>query len=310
MKFTKSFLTYEQQADRLIRLGLTGDLSKIIERLQSVSYYRLSGYWYPDRKPDPASPKQKLSEFFPDASIDEVWDRYVFDRRLRLLVMDAIERIEVDARNRLAYLHASKHGPFGYADDPQTLPKLLIPDRHHPSKLERTILIENLRQQAKSSHEDFVKHFQAKYGKDHIDLPIWVACELMSFGNLFTFYRGCESSIQKDFSAQYKIQDAVCLSWLRSLNTIRNICAHHSRLWNRVLDTKPSMPHKDPLWRERIPNDRVFAVLTICRYLLSIISPGNEWTNRFKELLADYPDIPRAGLGLIPDWDQHPLWML
>jgi len=91
LKFTKPFPTYEQQADRLLQLGLTGDRSKIIERLQSVSYYRLSGYCYPDRKPDPASPKQKLSEFFPDASIDEVWDRYVFDRRLRLLVMDSID---------------------------------------------------------------------------------------------------------------------------------------------------------------------------------------------------------------------------
>lgn len=129
LNFTKPFLTYEQQADRLIHLGLTGDRAKTIERLQSVSYYRLSGYWYPDRQLDPVNPKQKLSEFFPNASIDVVWDRYVFDRRLRLLVMDAIERIEVDARNRLAYLHASKQGPFGYADDLSTLPNLSHLDR-------------------------------------------------------------------------------------------------------------------------------------------------------------------------------------
>ena len=301
LKFTKPFLTYEQQADRLIHLGLTGDRTKIIERLQSVSYYRLSGYWYPDRQPDPANPKQKLSEFFPNASIDVVWDRYVFDRRLRLLVMDAIERIEVDARNRLAYLHASKHGPFGYADDPTTLPILSRPDR--------TRFLESLQQQASKSHEDFVKHFRTKYGSDHLDLPIWVACELMSFGELYTFYRGCDPTIQKAFATQYKIADAVCMTWLRTLNTIRNLCAHHSRLWNRVLGNKPSIPNKDPLWKH-IPNDRVLTVLTICRYLLSIISPGNDWTDRFKELLADYPDIPRAGLGLIPDWEKHPLWTL
>ena len=304
MKFTKPFLTYEQQAEHLILHGLTGDRTKIVERLQSVSYYRLSGCWYPDRKPDPTNPRQKLSQFFPDASIDVVWDRYVFDRRLRLLVMDAIERIEVDARTRLAYLHASKHGPFGYADDLSTLPTLSQPDR--------TRFLENLGRQANSSQEDFVVHFRSKYGSDHHDLPIWVACELMSFGDLFTFYRGCAPSMQKDFSAQYKITDAVCKSWLGTLNTIRNICAHHSRLWNRVLGVKPLIPNKNPLWNKPtpIPNHRVFAVLTICRYLLNIISPGSDWTDRFKELLADYPDIPRAGLGLIPDWEKHPLWTL
>jgi abortive infection bacteriophage resistance protein len=91
---------------------------------------------------------------------------------------------------------------------------------------------------------------------------------------------------------------------------IRNICAHHARLWNRVLGIKPLIPNKDPRWNKPvpIPNDRVFAALTICRHCLGIIAPGSEWTDRFKELLDSYPDIPRAGLGLIADWDKHPLW--
>ena len=304
MKFTKPFLTYEQQADRLIALGMQGDRAKIIEGLRTVSYYRLSGYWYPFRKHDPDDESQRLSEFYPDASIDVIWERYVFDRRLRLLLMDAIERIEVDGRNRLAYLHAERHLPFGYADDPSTLPNLNDEDRIK--------FLENLRQQSHLSHEVFVKHFRHKYGNDHPDLPIWVACELMTFGNLLTFYRGCDPVIQKAFAAQYQIQDAVCFSWLKTLNTIRNICAHHSRLWNRVHGLKPVIPTKDSKWNDPtpIPNDRVFAVLTICRYWLSIIAPGNEWSDRFKALLAEYPNIPREGMGLIPNWEHHLIWTL
>ena len=104
----------------------------------------------------------------------------------------------------------------------------------------------------------------------------------------------------------------MCESWLRTLNVVRNICAHHARLWNRVLGVRSMIPskNKNPLWNDpfTIPNDRVFGVLTICRHCLGIIAPGSDWGDRFKELLNDYPDIPRLGLGLIPDWDKHPLW--
>ncbi|MCZ2340886.1 MAG: Abi family protein [Bacteroidales bacterium] len=302
MKFTKPFLSYDQQADQLIARGLQGDKATLVAHLQSVSYYRLSGYWYPFRKPDPAHPGQKLDDFSPDATIEKVWDRYIFDRRLRLLVMDALERIEVDARTRLAYLHAEKHGPFGYADDPATLPGLILPDR--------TKFLDYFRDQLTTSREDFVEHFRTKYGRDHNDLPIWVACELMTFGTLFTFYRGCAPSVQKALAGRYGVADVVCLSWLKALNTIRNICAHHARLWNRVLGVKPMIPNKSPRWNKPvpIPNDRVFSILTICHHCLNIIAPGHSWTDRFKKVLADHPNIPRAGLGLITDWDKHPAW--
>ena len=122
VNFTKPFLTYDQQADQLIARGLHGNKATIVGHLQSVSYYRLSGYWYPLREPDPAVSGKRLDDFSPGASIETVWNRYVFDRRLRLLVMDALERIEVDARTRLAYLHSQAHSPFGYADDQNSLP--------------------------------------------------------------------------------------------------------------------------------------------------------------------------------------------
>ena len=310
MKFSKPFTNYEAQADKLISRGLLGDKAIIIGHLQSVSYYRLSGYWYPFRKTDPVS-GERLDTLDSDATIEKVWDRYIFDRRLRLLVMDALERIEVDARTRLAYLHAEKHGPFGYAEDPKTLPGLNFNDR--------TRFLEYFREQLSVSSEEFVKHYRTKYGSDHNDLPVWVACELMTFGNLFTFFRGCKPDIQKEVARRYGVSDVVCESWLRSLNTIRNICAHHARLWNRELGIQPMIPNKDLKWRYDaatalgvqslpIPNHRVFAILTICRTCLEVIAPGNSWTERFHQLLAEHPSIPQRGMGLIDDWQKHPLW--
>ena len=242
MKFTKPFLTYDQQADLLVARGLKGDRAKLISHLHSVNYYRLSGYWYIFRTADPAHPGKKLDTFEPDATVGRVWDRYVFDRRLRLLVMDALERIEVDARTRLAYLHAERHGAFGYAANPAALPNLSAPDRVR--------LLDSFRAELANSREEFVEHFRAKYGSDHNDLPVWVACELMTFGHLVTFFRGCEPGIQKLLAGRYGVADVVCGSWLRALNAVRNICAHHSRLWNRVLGLRPMIPNKDARWNK------------------------------------------------------------
>ncbi len=216
--------------------------------------------------------------------------------------MDALERIEIDARTRLANLHAARHGPFGYADAPAALPNLAVDPRLK--------FLVYFRDQLVYSREEFVTHFRAKYGSDHNDLPIWVTCELMTFGHLVTFNRGCAADIQKALADRYSVADVVCRSWLKTLNTVRNICAHHARLWNRVFGVRPMIPNKNPLWNKPvpIPSDHVFGVPTICRHCLGIIAPDSDWPDRFKELLADYPDIPRLGLGLIPDWDKHPLW--
>ncbi len=306
MKFTKQFLSFEEQADKLLARGLVSDKNSLVRQLQSVSYYRLSGYCYPFKKNDPSGAKSKLDDFVPGTTADQIWDRYVFDRKLRLLVMDALERIEIDSRTQLAYLHAEQFGAFGYADDPASLPNLTLKDRSR--------LLEDLRYQHLNSREQFVEHFRLKYGDNHNDLPIWVACEIMTFGNLLSFYRGCHATIQKRLAARYLVHETVCETWLRTLNTIRNICAHHSRLWNRVLGLKPKIPARDPKWhlskadQRPISNNRVFAVLAICRHCLEIIAPDSGWRERLKDLLASHPSIPLSSMGFMEGWEEHPLW--
>ncbi len=118
MKYTKPALTLEEQADLLLNRGMAGDRNIMIARLRTVGYYRLSGYWFPFRKTD--------ESFKEGTSFETVWNRYAFDRRLRLLVMDAIERIEVAVRSELAHYHSLHFGPFGYATDHGTLPKLTV----------------------------------------------------------------------------------------------------------------------------------------------------------------------------------------
>lgn len=116
MKFTKPALTIEQQVELLLSRGMLGNREEMKQRLTAVSYYRLSGYWFHRKRSD--------DTFEPGTNFGVVWDQYVFDRKLRILVMDALERIEVGLRTQFSYQHAHAHGPFGYVEDPGALPKL------------------------------------------------------------------------------------------------------------------------------------------------------------------------------------------
>ncbi|HRZ78903.1 MAG TPA: Abi family protein [bacterium] len=106
MKYSKPHLSFENQAVYLLSRGLSADKTKLIKRLKQVNYYRLSGYWYPFLNSD--------DTFMPQTSIEMIWRRYTFDRELRLLLMDAIEKIEVTVRTRIVYYFSEKYGPFGY----------------------------------------------------------------------------------------------------------------------------------------------------------------------------------------------------
>lgn len=79
-------------------------MSSAVNRLAMANYYRLSGYWYPFRAVE--------NTFRPGTAFEQIWRRYTFDRHLRLLVMDALERIEITLRTQFAYHHAHSHGPF------------------------------------------------------------------------------------------------------------------------------------------------------------------------------------------------------
>ena len=183
---------------------------------------------------------------------------FIFDRRLRLLAMDAIERIEIAVRTQLSLHHSHQYGPFGYATNPASLPKM---DGNRLSGF-----LQRVKEETNRSKENFVKHFRTKYGNEHDMLPIWMATEVMSLGTVLSLYRGVSPQVQKRVAGSFGMPAPVFNSWLLTLNTVRNICAHHGRLWNRELGTKPKIPRvKDyPKWHSPvvIENRRVFAVLT------------------------------------------------
>ncbi len=292
MKYDKPPLTFEQQADLLIKRGLLADRDILVTRLQAVNYYRLSGYIYPFRQQD--------DTIRAGTTLDTVWHYYTFDRQFRMLVMDAIERVEVAVRTQLAYHFAHFYGPFGHTV-PSNLPRLKT-DEHKR-------WIEELRQETNRSKETFIEHFRKRYGDNHDSLPLWMLVEVMSFGKTLTFFRGVHHDLRREVAQHYRLPDEVLESWLRTLNAVRNICAHHGRLWNRELGYKPKLPNerKYPDWHKpvAIPQDRVFVVLTILQYLLRYAS---RWKDRLHVLLKNNSEIPLHPMGFPANWSESPLW--
>ncbi len=302
MEYTKLPLTYGEQADQLLRRGMTGDPNLIIERLQAVSYYRLSGYWYPFRESNPNKPDHPMDKFRAGTSFDQVWNRYVFDRRLRLHVLDAIERIEIAVRSQLAYHHALRYGPFAYADDQSSMPGCTREQWHD--------FLDSCRRVVNRSKDVFVRHFREKYGDSHSWLPVWMAVEIMTFGSVLTFHRGCHHHLRRDLAKPFGVHATVFDSWLLTLNTVRNICAHHGRLWNRELGVKPKIPARIAAWNApiKVTGERMFGVLTVCKWCLDRIAPQSRWAERVRQLLSEFPDIPRLSMGFPADWATCTIW--
>lgn len=295
MEYEKPFLTFDEQADLLARRGLVFDRDVLIPHLKDVGYYRLSGYWYPF--------KQEDDTFIPDTKFETVWNNYTFDRQFRLIVLDAIERVEIFMRTQLAYHLASSHGAFGYREK-ANLPSLQGGEYHK--------LINRLATSYDRSKEQFVEHFRDKYGDVHDMPPYWMLVNVIDFGTMLTLYKSAPQTIKKTISAELGVPEPILESWLMTLNTVRNACAHHARLWNKRLGVRPKIPRKRkyPEWHEpyEISGDKMFGVLTILSYLLERIAPETRWRNRLFELLASRSQEEMSAMGFAAGWRMCPIW--
>ncbi|RLD01563.1 MAG: DNA-binding protein [Chloroflexi bacterium] len=299
MKYTKPALSFEEQAQRLLDRGLIApDKKALTKQLSVVNYYRLSAYWYPFKRIDAKTGREYFAS---KTTFDMIWRRYTFDHHLRLLVMDAIERIEIAIlRTHMVEQFTLNHGPLGYCHSANFSPKF-----NHPR------LMREVDDAVGRSKEEFVQRFRGKYTKEK-NLPLWIAAEVMTFGQLFTFFRFMHHAEKKELSRQFNVYSPVLESWLHTLLFSRNACAHHARLWNRQIPIPPKLPSErhSPAWHTpvQIDNQRIFAILTILNYLLSYITPNTNWQGRLENLLKDYKEIPLISMGFPQNWKEHPLW--
>lgn len=288
--------------------------------LQRIGYYRLSGYWYPFRSSRPSVDGGVLVEdtFRANTALETIVDLYVFDKKLRLLFLDALERIEIALRVQLTLLlgryGAKAHrdpavfeGFFSRRQNPKTF---VVP---HQDWLARTD------DAFDRSKEEFVKHFKSKYSGEYP--PVWIACEIWDFGAMSTLFGGMKKTDQSQIAAIYGLHGLkkfqMIESWVRAMNVARNACAHHSRLWNRPLPITPMWPAavEIPLLSHLVGNakaqNRAYGIALLIRHMLQAINPNTSWGVRLRDLCASFPKTPHLSLtsaGFTPNWEEEVIW--
>ena len=309
--YNKTPLTFQDQLALLKQRQLIVDNdSKAIDYLSEISYYRLSAYFLPYQK--------TKDTFNLNTNFKQIIDTYSFDRELRLLVFDCIERIEVAIRTQMVYT-MSMHYNDSHWQDNQNL--FITPFYNKIGNLVDTYSdFQSIISKAKTARtpEVFIKHYVATYSKPS-NPPSWMCLELLTMGELSHLYRGLKNNSDKKRIANFfDVHPTVFVSWLHTLTYVRNICAHHSRLWNRDLAIEPEKilkPVGNWVSKPFENNKRMFYFICNLKYLITRANPGNSLKDKLQNLFKKYPNvpiqyigIPSDGKGNSLDWENEPIW--
>lgn len=314
MKYSKPHLSFEDQLQRLISRGMqVDDPQAATEALKRIGYYRLSAYWHHWRLEDPES-GELLHTYHPVARFEDSLALYTFDRRLRLALLDAIERIEIALRVAISHV-GGRRDPFIHTGPSQLgTYALKLDDQEGLTKFE--LCTRHINRLWNTSSEDFAKHGRSKYE----DGPaIWVTIETWDFGLVSNFYKMLLEEDQQEISEYFLVgKHSMFESWIASLNHVRNLCAHHGRLFRKSLVVKPGtklmreiydLNHVRELNKQRA--SKIYPVLAIVTYLMKTVDPDSSWHTRVVELFDSFEDLPTASLadyGFPEDWRAQPIW--
>ena len=313
--FNKPPLTYEKQVELLISRGLIVTDRKRAERhLANISYYRLSAYMLPYKKKEDGI---IIDAFKEGTTWDDIYDLYVFDRKLRLLVFDAIERLEVAIRTQIIYQLSHKYGSHW-----QDNAHIFIPPREVTLRDGRKITIDvyreiqsHIKEQLHSNRaEVFIQHYHNKYDTPE-NPPSWMSVEIMYFNHLSKICTGLKNRADiVGIASYFALPPKTFCSWLHTMNYVRNICAHHSRLWNRDLNIVPEKLSfsKRLVWintPDTAKRSKNYYFFCMINYMLQVANPTSQFKTKLKELLEEYKNvISLDSMGFPQGWEEEKMW--
>jgi abortive infection bacteriophage resistance protein len=311
----KPFRSYSDLARLLISRGMeVADPLRAERKLAQVGYYRLSGFWFPAREFERdqqgqvtlcnATLKPRRKEAFTaGASFDSVVNLYLFDKKLRQLMLDAIERIEIHMRAIIAH-EVGYHDPLAYLDTRFVNPKQTTNWQDRRGRQRNTWNEWQTRQtdQINRSREDCIEWHR----QNHKAMPFWVVVEAWDFGTLSKYFEILKGGYQNRIAARLGISNAKVLKdWLQEINTLRNRSANHTRIWNQVasnpLPVLPTDAYFQALALDQNALSRLYGLISVMWFLLRQIGPGSRWLQQVGDIIDTKPDLPGclfASLGL------------
>ncbi len=313
LTYDKPPLSLNELVSRLAGRGLDiPDPDRARRYLRHIGYYRLSPYTIPFQQ---GRPDHLLRE---GTAFDDVLALYVFDRALRLLVIDALERVEVAVRAAL-----TDHMSTKYTD-----PHWYMNVRHFQDSGKHARLLdiisrtcdERLRGTPDAGedalvHRSALEHYLTTYGSPDLP-PSWLMVETLTIGQLTIAYRNLRLRADRTAVARsIGLTTPVLESWMQTYVRVRNICAHHGRLWNVGLGVYPAIPTSPTVsWLEgdrALPErsrKRLYPVLVSLQAVLDSVSPRSSWARRLYELLSTRPRMNLDGMGVPEGWADDNFW--
>ena len=274
--------------------------------LANINYYRLRGYWW-DMQSD-----YTLHTFKPDTYFEDVIERYDFDRCLRLILFDAIERIEIALRTRMIYHLSISYGGLWYLNSS-------LFDNTTITANGKTVYqnaLEALLLEIERSQEIFIREHFRNYPNQPADA--WKFLEVASMGTLSKLYRSLENHLPEKSVIANEMginSPPVFSGWMESIVFVRNIIAHHSRLWGYTMKKTPAVNLNNPTGQWFVNPlvsaqlKKPFLIISCMIYLCNKISPGHHIKNMILKLIDENPTVPIYKLGFLNNWHTEPLWM-
>ncbi len=284
--FLKPPLTPAAMVDLFISRGMVvPDRNKAEHRLHNIGYYRLKGYSYV------LTEDHTTHQLAEGTTFDQVLGFYIFDRKLRLLTMDAVERIEVALKaNMCTAISTATNDPFWY-----------MKPAHFKDQNYHSEFMESCADAFADSKDTFIENFKLKHPEYTLP-PFWMIQEILSFGPISKAFKNLSEDWQRAVTAEYGIHRDVLASWFQAIHIVRNICAHHSQLWTRAMPKLLRITNgKRGKAFEKVDTSGFASRALVFVILLETIAPGSHWRKLFLKLLADFPQVDHRWLGFNDD---------
>lgn len=295
----KPFKDYPELVDILQSRGMTiGNRDRAIRKIAQVGYYHLSGYWHSSRKYRIEGREKErvlhyLDEFQDGTSFEAVFQFYLMDKTLRMLLSDALERIEVYLRTIIAH-ELGRQDPLAHFDR-ENFAKMAF--ARPAGDLGGGL---SLHDAWLARHEKLIEQSREDSIRSHVEankpIPIWVASEAWDFGLISKLYSMLNVKNQDSICARLNIVERnVVDNWLINLNGVRNRCAHHARLCNRPNPRVFKLPRRgyfNDLQLDHRANERFYGLIAVVWYLLKTIGPNSGWLMDVADVLDAMPRLP------------------
>ncbi len=288
----KEFKTIDQQIELLRSRGLSiKDEEKAKIFLEQNNYYRISGYSLTLRKED---------VFFKSATFQNIIDIYCFDYEFRHILLQYLEVIEVQMKSVYAHEFTRIHSPTDYLNN-----QFFTDEKKHKEIIDKA----NQQKEQRLAHEAYLKHFVNEL---HEDIPLWAYVDLLTISGISMLYAISESELKTTIAKQFNLNmskgSIILGQYMHSMTIIRNLCAHGSRIYNRLFEQKPSLnKNEKSLLRVNkdgeLDNSHFYGFLLIMKRLL----PSDKYSEMKKSIVSltkKYPFVKMSYYGFREDWKQ------